>query len=149
MINFKIFFENSFKSCLDEIKKIIFRSTTKISQAIHDALPNGISLQNDQIFLHQLEFTVTLIEDQFPHKIQIYLVVLSGSQCSLLGCEQLIQDLRGHCVLVLLPLKAAKYALACSSQLLFHEVLSIDSLPVQEIDGKYFILLNVLQCKYN
>lgn len=69
MANFKISFEYSFKSGLDEIKKIILRPAAKISQAIHDTLPDRITLQHHQVFLHQLELAVSLVVDQLPHEV--------------------------------------------------------------------------------
>lgn len=52
MINFKIFFEYSLKSSLDEIKKIILSPTPQIPQTIHNTLPNRVTFQYDQVLLH-------------------------------------------------------------------------------------------------
>lgn len=90
MINFKIFFEYSFKSSLDEIKKIILSPTPQIPQTIHNTLPNRITLQYDQVLLHQLVLTVTLVVDQLPHEVEVYLVVFGHPQGALLGGEKLV-----------------------------------------------------------
>jgi hypothetical protein len=104
MINFKIFLEYSFKSGFDETKKIILGSASQISKAVHNALPDGISLQNNQVLFHQLKLPIPLAVNQLPHQIQFYFIVDPLLQHLLLSFQELIEHFRSCSLLEVLPL---------------------------------------------
>jgi hypothetical protein len=152
MINFKIFLEYSLKSGLDEIKQIIFRPAPEVPETVHHALPDRITLQHHQVLPHQLTLPVPLVVHQLPDEVEVDLLVsaISGlaQQFALRG-QDLVKHFRRGGLLVVLPLEAAEATVADPAQLLPHEVLAVDGLPVEEVDRQHLVLGDLPQREHH
>lgn len=68
MSDLKISLHNSFQGRLDEIEQIILALGSQVSQAVHDALPQWVLFEKDQVISHEFDFSYLLLVDQIPHE---------------------------------------------------------------------------------